>query len=225
MTGTTGDDLTGDSGVTFVETVVVMILAAVIGLVTTTVIVTTFRRTSEMDGRTTALIQTRQALQRTLRDLRAANPLLGLASNQLEETIVTPAGVTRTLTYSVVTTAGVTSLVLNESDTDASGNPLTSPRQKTVISHLVNSASQPVFTVLATAPGYTPSSSSVNSSTCVISGQTPTAYARDCVGTIGVEFVVDLIDPVSRKSICATKAVPAQCYLDVSDAADVRNAQ
>ena len=95
---------TNDAGVSFVETVVVMLLAAVIGLVTTTVIVTTFRRTSEMDGRTTALIQTRQALQRTLRDLRSANPLEGLTANRLEERIVTAAGVKRDLTYTVTTT-------------------------------------------------------------------------------------------------------------------------
>lgn len=218
------DDVATDSGVTFVETVVVMVLAAVIGLVTTTVIVTTFRRTSEMDGRTTALIQTRQALQRTLRDMRSANPLQGLRSDKLEELTVTSAGVTRDLTYSVVTQNGVTSLVLTETDTDASGHALPSPAAKTVVTHLMNTASQPVFSVVAKAPSFTTTSSSVNASTCVISGQTPTAYARSCVGTIQVEFVVDQVDPVSGRSICATRAVPSQCYLDVSDAADIRNA-
>jgi len=213
-----------DSGVTFVETVVVMVLAAVIGLVTTTVIVTTFRRTSEMDGRTTTLIQTRQALQRTLRDLRAANPLIGLTSNKLEEVVVTSAGVSRDLTYTVTTQNNVTSLVLTESDTDAAGNALPAPNPKTVITHLVNDASQPVFSVVAKAPSFTTTDALVNPATCVISGQTPTAYARSCVGTIQVELVVDQVDPVSGKSICATRAVPAQCYLDVSDAADMRNA-
>jgi Tfp pilus assembly protein PilE len=213
-----------DSGVTFVETVVVMVLAAVIGLVTTTVIVTTFRRTSEMDGRTTALIQTRQALQRTLRDLRAANPLQGLTSDKLEEVVVTSAGVTRDLTYTVVTSAGVTSLVLTETDTDAAGNPLPSPAPKTVVTHLVNSASQPVFSVVAKAPSFTTTDPSVNPATCVIAGQTPTAYARSCVGTIQIQLIVDQIDPVSGRSICATRAIPSQCYLDVADAADIRNA-
>ena len=213
-----------DSGVTFVETVVVMVLAAVIGLITTTVLVSTLRRTSEMDGRTTAQIQTRQALQRTLRDLRAANPLQGLTSDKLEELIVTSAGVNRDLTYTVTTHNGVTSLVLTESDTDANGNALASPRPKTVISHLMNSASQPVFSVVAPTPSFSTTNASINSTTCVIAGQTPTAYARDCVGTIQVEFVVDQLDPVSGRSICATHAVPAQCYLDVSDAAEIRNA-
>ena len=213
-----------DSGVTFVETVVVMVLAAVIGLVTTTVIVSTFRRTSEMDGRTTALIQTRQALQRTLRDVRSANPLQGLTSDKLEEVVVTSAGVTRDLTYTVTTQAGVTSLVLTETDTDAAGNPLTAPAPKTVVTHLVNSASQPVFSVVAKAPSFTTTSSSVNAATCVVAGQTITTYARSCVGTIQVEFVVDQVDPVSGRSICATRAVPSDCYLDISDAADLRNA-
>jgi len=220
----TSDETTNDSGVTFVETVVVMVLAAVIGLVTTTVIVTTFRRTSEMDGRTTALVQTRQALQRTLRDLRSANPLQGLTSDKLEAVTVTAAGVTRDFTYSVVTQNGVTSLVLTESDTDAAGHPLTSPQPKTVITHLVNSASQPVFSVVAKAPSFTTTDPAVNAATCVIAGQTPTAYARSCVGTVQVELVVDQVDPVSGRSICATRAVPSQCYLDVSDAADIRNA-
>lgn len=220
----TSDETTNDSGVTFVETVVVMVLAAVIGLVTTTVIVTTFRRTSEMDGRTTALVQTRQALQRTLRDLRSANPLQGLTSDKLEAVTVTAAGVTRDFTYSVVTQNGVTSLVLTESDTDAAGHPLPSPQPKTVITHLVNSASQPVFSVVAKAPSFTTTDPAVNASTCVIAGQTPTAYARSCVGTVQVELVVDQVDPVSGRSICATRAVPSQCYLDVSDAADIRNA-
>ena len=218
------DDNRNDSGVTFVETVVVMVLAAVIGLVTTTVIVTTFRRTSEMDGRTTALVQTRQALQRTLRDLRSANPLQGLTSDTLEETIVTPAGVTRDLTYTVTTQAGVTSLVLTETDTDAAGNPLSSPQPKTVVTHLVNSPTQPVFSVVAPAPSFTTTSTAVNPATCVITGPTPTAYARACVGTIQVQFVVDQVDPVSGRSICATRAVPSECYLDISDAADLRNA-
>jgi len=220
----TSDETTNDSGVTFVETVVVMVLAAVIGLVTTTVIVTTFRRTSEMDGRTTALVQTRQALQRTLRDLRSANPLQGLTSDKLEAVTVTAAGVTRDFTYSVVTQNGVTSLVLTESDTDAAGHPLPSPQPKTVITHLVNTSSQPVFSVVAKAPSFTTSDPAVNAATCVIAGQTPTAYARSCVGTVQVELVVDQVDPVSGRSICATRAVPSQCYLDVSDAADIRNA-
>lgn len=215
---------TDDSGVTFVETVVVMVLASVIGLVTTTVIVTTFRRTTEMDARTTALIQTRQALQRTLRDLRAANPLLGLTADKLEEAVVTSAGVTRDLTYSVQTQGGVTSLVLDETDTDAAGAALPSPRQKTVISHLVNDASQPVFSVVATAPTFTTTDPSINAATCVIAGQTPTAYARSCVGTIEVEFVVDQINWTTGTSACAARSAPAQCYIDISDAADIRNA-
>lgn len=217
-------DARNDSGVTFVETVVVMVLAAVIGLVTTTVIVTTFRRTSEMDGRTTALVQARQALQRTLRDLRSANPLQGLTSNKLEAVTVTSAGVTRDFTYEVVTQSGVTSLVLTETDTNAAGNPLPSPQPKTVITHLVNSPSQPVFSVVAKAPSFTTTDPSVNASTCIIAGQNPTAYARSCVGTIQVQLVVDQVDPVSGRSICATRAVPSQCYLDISDAADIRNA-
>ena len=215
---------TGDSGVTFVETVVVMLLAAVIGVVTTTVIVTTFRRTSEMDARTTALIQTRQALQRTLRDLRAANPLLGLTSDKLEELVVTSAGVKRDLTYSVQTQGGVTALVLDETDTDASGAALPSPREKTVISHLVNTASQPVFSVLATAPTFSTTDATINTSTCVIADQTPTTYARSCVGTIGLEFVVDQINPTTGTSACAARTSSAQCYIDISDAADIRNA-
>lgn len=219
----TGDTASRDGGFTFVETTIVMVLTAVIGLVTTTVIVSTFRRTSEMDGRTTALIQTRQALQRTLRDLRAANPLIGLTSNKLEEVIVTSAGVNRDLTYTVTTQNNVTSLVLTESDTNASGVALPSPSPKTVVSHLVNSGSQPVFSVFAKAPSFTTTDPSVNAATCVISGQTPTAYARACVGTIQIELVVDQTDSVSGKSLCATQAVPAQCYLDVSDAADIRN--
>src|SRR5436305_12222403 len=103
---------TDDSGVTFVETVIVMVLTSVIGLITTTVLITSFRRTGEMDGRSTAQVQTRQALQRTLRDLRAANPLQGLTSDKLEELVVTSSNVYRYLTYTVTTQNGVTSLVL-----------------------------------------------------------------------------------------------------------------
>jgi Tfp pilus assembly protein PilE len=215
---------TDDSGVTFVETVVVMVLAAVIGLVTTTVIVTTFRRSTEMDARTTALIQTRQALQRTLRDLRAANPLVGLTSAKLEELVTTSAGVSRDLTYTVQTQAGVTSLILTESDTDASGNALASPAPKTVVSHLMNSSSQPVFSVVAVAPSFTTTDPSINAATCVIAGQTPTAYARSCVGTIQLEFVVDQINSTSGTPSCATRAVPTLCYVDISDSAEIRNA-
>jgi type II secretory pathway pseudopilin PulG len=213
---------TDDAGFTFVETVVVMILLAAIGLVTTTVLVGTFRRQGEMDTRATALTLTRQALQRTLRDIRAAN-LLGLDATRLQETITTSAGVTRTLTYSVTTSAGVTSLVLDERDVNSANQALPAIRRKTLISHLVNSASQPVFRAVAPVPGYTTTVSGVDPQTCVIAGQTPTAYARDCVGTVQLRLVVDPVDAVTAKSLCAPRGVPADCYLDLSDSADIRN--
>jgi prepilin-type N-terminal cleavage/methylation domain-containing protein len=217
------DESRDDGGYTLVELLVVILLAAVIGTITTTVIVTAFRQQSRTDGRAAALVQVRQALQRTMREIRAADPLWALSTSTLVLKESTSTGTVRTLTYSVTTTNGVTSLVETESDVDAAGHAVAGPGPRTVVSHLVNAAAQPVFSVVAPMPGYA-GSASVDPATCVIAGQTPTTYERDCVGVLQLHLVVLPTNVQSGASLCpANLANPATCYLDISDSADLRN--
>ncbi|MBV9291110.1 MAG: type II secretion system protein [Frankiales bacterium] len=214
-----------DSGFSLIELVVGIGLLAVIGAITTQVIITSFHKESYIEGRTQALIQVRQAMQRTMRELRGADPLVSLTGSSLEEKVTTPNNVTRDITYAVTTSGGVTSLVENEVDRNSTTNAVVATQpQRTVVSHLMNSSSQPVFSVISPVPGYQTSSASVNPSTCAVSGTSPQAYEPKCVGTVQLQLVVLPIDAASGSSLCpATLADPTTCYLDVSDSADLRN--
>lgn len=201
-----------EEGFTLVELLVVVALAAVIGTLTTSAIVSAFRSQTKLDGRADAVIQVRQALQRTLRDVRAADPIKGITASQLTLSVNNGSG-SQDVTYRVQTTSGVTSLL--RTTTAGSGTQI-------VASHLVNTAAQPVFTVQP-VPNYQ-APSGVNGATCGMNAY-PGYYEPDCVGTITVRLVVVPTTGQSGKSQCpASGAALAACAVDISDDADIRNA-
>lgn len=201
-------------GFTLVELVVAIGLSAIVGGVLATAIVGSFHRQSEMDARARSINTVRQAFERTMRDIRAADPLLSVADNQLVLQETNAAGVVRTLTFSLVTSAGVTAFVMDEADVAANGTPLPTPPRQVIANHVAN-GSTPVFEVLNAVPDWQPTAqvgplcNQVNY---------PGYYAPDCVGTIDVHLRIQPVFANGQPS-CATSG----CLVDVQDRADIRN--
>lgn len=196
-----------ESGFTVIEMLISVTLASIVGAITTTVIVQGFHQQAATDARTAAVAHVRTALQRTMRELRQAT-LTSLTPTSLGMTEETNNGGTRTLNYTVETSNGVTSLFVNDGTT-----------KSIVVTNLVNDASQNVFTPTA-RPTYQPMNpGTVNTSTCQIIGQTPTAYAPECTGIVIVHLRVMPTD-ASGHALCDTTG---GCVIDVSDDAGIRN--
>jgi hypothetical protein len=181
---------------------VAIALSGVVGAVTTTVIVNSFRQQAATDARTAAVADVRAALQRTMRELRQADlSSLNAYSAKLSDG-------SQTLNYYLQTSNGVTSLVVDNGAT-----------KSVVVSNLVNDASQPVFSALRAPLAPTPAAG-VDPATCAISGLSPTTYStRNCVGTVTVRLRVMPMD-ASGKALCSSGA---GCVIDVQDTADLRN--
>jgi len=194
---------TDDGGVTLVELMMAILLSSIVGGIATTAIVQSFHRQSEIDARSQAVQTVRQALERTMREIRGADPLRALGDDHLVLQEEAANGDVRLLTYSVIGTGSDHSLVLDELDTPASGPAVPLPR-RTVVEHLVNGTS--VFSV-------------VMPTNCALAAD-PTSYDADCAGIVQVHLVVDPVR-ASGSSTCAGSG-PA-CLIDVSDQADIRN--
>jgi len=175
------------------------------------VIVQGFHQQSPTEARTTAVANVRTALERVMRVLRGAT-LHGVTGSSVDLTEDTATGTgTQNVSYTLQTTNGITSLMV--SINGATATP--------VISNIVNDATQPVFAVPAASSAYTDSTGTVNTQTCVISGQTPTAYAPQCIGDLKVRLRVMPMS-ASGGALCASTG---GCVVDVSDDADIRNNQ
>lgn len=217
----------GDAGLTLVETMMSVLLSAIVGGVLTTAIVVSFHRQSEIEARAAGINTVRQAFERTMREIRGAEPLLSVTDNQLMMMETNAAGVQRTLSYSLVTTGGNVALVVDETDVDANNNALPAPPRRVVAGHLVNvTKGIPVFSVSKAVDGWGAGTSTVDALCHVIGTSNPNVYAPDCIGGLVVHLV---IDPVRRTgtSTCAGTASAlgsgTDCYIDVMDNADIRN--
>src|SRR5205823_13628683 len=113
----------------------------------------------------------------------------------------------RTLRYYLQTLSGVTSLMVDDGSTTS-----------VVIGNLVNDpTTQPLFTLIA-LPGYQPATpGTVDTSSCVIYGQTPTAYEPRCVGILTVNLRVMPTDAAGHALCVATGG----CVINVNDDADI----
>ena len=203
-----------DRGVTLIELMIGILLSGIVGAIATTAIVQSFRRQSEIDARAQAVTTVRQALERTMREVRGADPLLAVGNDHLALRENAANGDVRTLTYSVATTGSDHSLVLDEVDTPSAGAPVTQPR-RTVVEHLANATS--VFSVVLPVTGWT-ATSAVNADCTLVAD--PAAYDADCAGLVQVHLVVDPVR-VTGSSTCAGSG--PNCQIDVSDHADIRN--
>ena len=196
----------GERGFTVIEMLVAVTLSAIVGGIATTVIVRSFRQQASSDARAAAVANIRTALQRTMRELREAT-LTSLTPTSLSMQVN---GTTQTLSYSVQTSGGVTSLYVQVG---------TGP-QTLVVTNLMNDSTTPVFTPMP-VPNYQPATAgTVDAQTCAIVGATPTQYStRDCVGTVTVHLRVMPTD-ASGHALCASTG---GCVIDVSDDADIRS--
>lgn len=203
-----------DSGLTLVELLIAIVLSGIVGVIMTKAIVESFTRQSEIDARAQAVTTVRQALERTMRDVRGADPLDAVGGDHLALRVVAANGDQRALTYSTVTTGSDSSLVLDEVDTPAGGSPVTLPR-RTVAQHLVDGSS--VFSVLVPVTGWH-ATSAVNADCTLVADHS--AYDPRCAGIVQVHLVVD---PVRANGTSTCAGAGPDCLIDVSDQADIRN--
>ena len=203
-----------DSGLTLVELLIAILLSSVVGAIMTTAIVESFTRQSEIDARAQAITTVRQALERTMREIRGANPLDAVGGNHLALREQSANGDVRALTYSIVGTGSDSSLVLDEVDTPAAGAAVTLPR-RTVARHLVNGSS--VFSVLVPVTGWQ-ATPAVNADCTLVADHS--AYDPRCAGIVQVHLVVD---PVRANGLSTCAGSGPDCLIDVSDQADIRN--
>jgi type II secretory pathway pseudopilin PulG len=200
-----------DSGMSLIEMLIAVMLTGTIGAVVTSSITTGLHDQVRITAHAVAIGEVRTATQRVTRELRDAAPLLAASATAVTVQQTTTAG-SRVLTYSVITTAGVTNLVVDEKDYNSSTPSIdhlvaTQP-QKTVISDLNDTADYPVFT-FAPASTYQPAQGSgVNPNTCAIPSA-PTTYSPACVGEITVHV---------RQNVGTTSEV-----IDVTENVEIRN--
>lgn len=167
-----------DAGFTLTELLVSIVIFGIVSAMVTVASISGLGRQTQVANRDDALAQLRTALQRVDRDIRSANPLLSVSSNQLVVREI-QAGYTHDLTYSVVGT----NLLQDQKTTSPSG-VVTNATQRTLLTNLV--VSSPVFTV-SPKSGYTAQAGSgVNTTTCVLSG----AIDPGCVGSITVQVSI-----------------------------------
>jgi prepilin-type N-terminal cleavage/methylation domain-containing protein len=167
-----------DGGFTLTEMLVVIVLFGIIGAIVTTASITGLRQQSQLQNRSDVLAQARTALERIDRDIRSANPLLAATSTQLVLSEVSPS-LTRTVTYAVSSHK----LVASETDTTTAG--VTTTSRNVLLSNLLNSAANPLFTVSPVLGYVAPTGSGVTASTCAMSG----GFDPGCIGTITVHVI------------------------------------
>ena len=172
------DDPSHDDGFTLIELLVVIGLGAIVSVAVTSVLITGLRSQSEVSSHQTSLEQTRVAMQRITRAIRDAVQIQSAADNSLIFTEATNSCGTTTTTITTVTSGSTTSVQMHDS---------TSNTTSTLLTSLANGASTPVFQYVSIS-GYTSTTGTVDTTSCAISGTTPTAYAPDCIGRVTVHL-------------------------------------
>lgn len=170
-----------------VELLVGTVLMSIVGLIVLDGIVGGFTAQRGLQDRGDALAQIRTAAQRVTREIREASPIQsGATATSL--TIVhdtNTSGVTVTKTWTFVTSGSRASLVQDTTTTTAgvAGTPV----RTTVLSDL-DPTTLP-FTYRPVSGWTAPSGSTVNATTCAISGTSPLAYSKYCVGQVTLHLV------------------------------------
>jgi prepilin-type N-terminal cleavage/methylation domain-containing protein len=192
----------GEHGFTLVEMLVAVTLTGVVGTLTTSVIVQSFHQQAAADARLAAVANVRTALERTTREIREAS------LNYLTADSLGMSDGTRTLDYSLRTSNGVTSLVVDDGTATS-----------VVVGDLVTDAAHPVFAAERAPLTPTPPAS-VDSHTCAVIGAVPAIYStQDCVGTVQVHLRVMPTDAAGHPWCTPDD----NCVIDVYDDADLRN--
>lgn len=133
---------------TLVELLVVMVLVGIVGTIMTSAFVSAARSTTAASGRVDALDDLRPAIQRIQRELRAADPLVLSASSDYETelgVVVTRNGATSQHDFYLTGTPGDWDIWEDQYDVAADGTP-TLRRSSSLVAHVENDASTPVFT-------------------------------------------------------------------------------
>jgi prepilin-type N-terminal cleavage/methylation domain-containing protein len=169
-----------DAGFTLTELLVSIGIFSIISGMVTTAAVTGLRQQTQVANRDDALAQMRTALQRIDREIRSAYPLLSASPTRLVIREVQPTA-TRTVTFEV----SGKNLTWSQTSVSPTGSTTTIPT-RVLLTNLVDTTTNPVFSFTPNT-GYTaPSGSGVNSSTCALGSGIDAA----CVGTITVQVRV-----------------------------------
>jgi prepilin-type N-terminal cleavage/methylation domain-containing protein len=169
-----------DAGFTLTELLVSIGIFSIISGMVTTAAVTGLRQQTQVANRDDALAQMRTALQRIDREIRSAYPLLSASPTRLVLREVQPTA-TRTVTFEV----SGKNLTWSQTSVSPTGSTTTLPT-RVLLTNLVDTATNPVFS-FAPITGYTaPSGSGVNPSTCALGS----GIDAPCVGTITVQVRV-----------------------------------
>jgi prepilin-type N-terminal cleavage/methylation domain-containing protein len=214
-----------DRGFSLIELTVVVLLLGVLGAITTAVIVNGFRREADNEGRAAAVQQVRTALERTLRDVREADPLLSVTTTSLAMLLTDTNNASRMVCYSVVTSGSDSSL---QRVVSPPGGTCTDPTAQTsiVVGHLDNTA---VFLPVSDSwsPSYadptSPARASVDTHDCGEKGISPLVYKPGCVGAVQVSLVVKPLNTSTGGAVCSAGNA-STCDISVSDSALLRNA-
>lgn len=100
----------GEQGFTLVELLVVIVLLSVVGTIAVGGIIRTSQGTRIAQARITAAAELETAMQRVVRDVRTADPVISASADAVAVVIYRDGGCTRK-TYAVATTAGEAQLV------------------------------------------------------------------------------------------------------------------
>jgi prepilin-type N-terminal cleavage/methylation domain-containing protein len=206
-------------GFTLIELTIVVLLLGVMGLITTAVIVNGFHRQAEIDGRAAAIQQVRTALQRTVREIRAADyPIYSLTNSRLVFGLSGSSGGTTQVCYDAATSAGGgMSLTRYVGGCTAA----TATSTSVVATHLATSN---VFSVPYASAGYQPYLDLTTLWPDCEMRNAPGTYAQHCPGAINVRLMIIPVNANTGASVCPATASASSCDIDISDTAELRNA-
>jgi len=175
-----------DEGAMLVELLVGMVLMSLVVVLVLHGIVGGFKSQRELQNRGEALAKVRTAAQRVARDIRAADPVLSATATRLEIRRYADNGDSVRMVWTVVT-AGSSSSLTKSVYTTAVGSSIETGPVTTIVLDKLSSGVDP-FEYIALNGFTVPSGSTVNTSTCAISGTSPVAYERTCIGEVLVHL-------------------------------------
>jgi prepilin-type N-terminal cleavage/methylation domain-containing protein len=194
----------GDRGFTLVEVLMVLLLFGIVSAIVAAVTTSGLHHQRELQDRSDALASARTAMQRIDRDIRSTSQIDYATSSELlmQEPLYTGTTVTgsRWVCYYTRTVGTATTLV-QDVNTASDVCPSTpSTLSKVLVSNVTNSDASPLFSFSPVTSYAAPSGSSVDASTCAMSGTSPAAYDPSCIGTVTVHILTQpssLSGPVS----------------------------
>jgi prepilin-type N-terminal cleavage/methylation domain-containing protein len=163
-----------EAGFSLTELMVVVTLMGIVGAVVAAATTTGLHKQTQVQDRTDTMAQARTALQRIGRDVRSTSGIV-VATDTMLQLNETQTSTSWTVTYQLQADGSTYDLTAVRSD---------QPGVTTILlKNLVNITTSPVFKY-GVNPNYSPTGTTVDTSTCAIAGTSPTQYGQSCIGTV-----------------------------------------